>query len=313
MQVTFSGTTALCSPARLPKVTEFLSDVNAVLEMCQFGDVAPPPQIPPALMYRPPVQLVKVLASEIGGQLQAIVDEQRVPSGEVMSSFIAQGFDFATDHTVYRDDADLSASLWTFLATSRPRVRMPTPALPASDILCSFFVMSPKHTPAITKPVLQQWIITLGTTTLLQLADSLLCPLCRITNESADTHRIPRIFQSNDDTFFDYEGGFNVPLSEVIKHTNICCQLCSEGGCAHPILCGLVVAVHADSSDGFPVEIGGKGATPPYCGACHVRPGPLCVRQADTHLFFCPECFCREDFPVTANVLDLSSDFFIVK
>jgi hypothetical protein len=257
--------------------------------------------------------LVKELASEIGAQLQTIADEQKVSSCEVLSSFIAEDFDFQNDFETYRDDPDLSASLWTFLATSRPHIRVPTPLLPANDVLCSFFIMSPKHTPTITKPALHQWIITLGTNTLLQLADLLICPLCRITNEIVGAHRIPRMFQINEDTYFDHDGGFDVPLSAVVNHTNLWCQLTSMGGCAHPVLCGLVVAVHADLPDGFPVEIGGKGATPPYCGACHARPGPICVRESGTHLFFCPECFHREDFPAATSVLDLSSDFFSVK
>lgn len=310
MNVTLSGESVLCCSARIPRSNSFLSDVNTVLELCQFGDVPPPPEIPPSLSYHPSLHIVKELASAIGAQLQTIVDEQKLAPSEMMAAFVDQNFDFGTEFIGYHDDPDLSASLWTFLATCRPNVHIPTLSMAANNILYSFFILSAKHHPSTTKGVVHQWMLALGTTTLLELSDSVICPLCRIADESSARHKIPRMFKIGDVTLFDYDGGFDTPLSSVISHTNIWCQICSEGGCAHPVLCGLAVAVNTDSVEGFPVEIGGKGATPPYCGACHVRPGPICVRHGDTHVFFCPECFHRDNYPQEAFILDLSGHFF---
>jgi hypothetical protein len=310
MRVTLSGESSLCRSSRLPRSDSFLRDVNDVLELCRFDGIPPPPEVPACLRYRDPIQSVKELASEIGSQLQTIVDEQNVAPTEVMSAFVAEGFDFGTDLVAYRDDPDLAGSLWTFIATCRPNVRIPTLSRPANNILYSFFILSAKHNGSQGKGVVHQWVLALGTNTLLELADSIVCPLCRIADESSGPHRIPRMFKIDEVTAFDYDGGFEIPLSLIVSQTNIWCQFCSEGGCAHPILCGLAVAVNAESNDGFPSEIGGKGATPPYCAMCRVRPGPICVREGGTHVFLCPLCFHPEDYPQDAFIVDLTRNFF---
>jgi hypothetical protein len=161
--------------------------------------------------------------------------------------------------------------------------------------------------------VIHQWVLALGTNTLLDLANCVVCPLCKIANESAGQHRIPRIFRIGETTLFDYDGGFNVRIYNLVKHTNVWSQLCSEGGCSHAVLCGLAVAVHAESAEGFPVEIGGKGANPPYCTQCHVLPAPICVRDGDAYAFFCPNCFRRDEHPHDALVIDLTAHFFTAK
>jgi hypothetical protein len=103
---------------------------------------------------------------------------------------------------------------------------------------------------------------------------------------------------------------FDQPISSVIKEVNRHYKFQSEGGCSHAFLCGLVVAVQVDSADGFPVEIGGKGATPPYCSKCGEEPAPIFVRNAGEFLFYCRSCFESQTMSEEAMILDLRDSFF---
>jgi hypothetical protein len=235
---------------------------------------------------------VKELTSDIHSQLQTIPDEKIAPI-EVISVLIKQHFDFTTDFIAFRDDPDLLDSISTFLATYRTNIHIHTSSLLAKNIFDNFFILSPKQNLYTMNEVIHQWILDLNTITLLQLANSIVCPLSQITNESSKFHRITRTLNINNTTLFDCHGAFDKPLSSLISHTNLWCQFCSEGSCALPILCrlGVAGAMNDESLDRFPVEIGGKSATPPYSISCHVRLGSLYLRNHNIKIFFCSECF----------------------
>jgi hypothetical protein len=313
LRVTASGARTLCSAKPIPKDDSLLRDVNQFLSSCQFGDLPPPPAIPPALQYRPPVEQVKALASDIGMDFQAAVDSSNISPIDILSALVRRRFDYSTNLILYRDDPDPSSSLWSFLSTSRPNVRIPTPSLPANNLLYSFHVLSVNLKPSVTQTVLHQWLLTLGSTTIGAFADSIVCPLCGLADQLAGPHRIPRIIKLGGSTLFDFEGGFDRTVGGSIAELSRHYQFASQGCCCHAFVCTGMFAVAVEADDGFPVEIGGKGATPPACWRCCEEPAPICVGRGDEFEFYCPECFEGLRLPDDAFRIDLTRHFITPK
>jgi hypothetical protein len=310
LRITSSGTRALCSSSALPSPDSFLDEVNSCLALCDFGDLPPPPPVPPAFRARSPVDRVKQLGSDLGIQLQSIAEDQKIPTNQIVSAFIQSSFDFSTNLRAFRDDPDLSQSLWNYLNFHRPSVSIPTPLCPANDLLYSFFVLSVKLKPSVTQTVMHQWIVALGSNSLSQFANSIICPICQLGRITSGPHGIPKSVLVNGELIFDIGDAFERPISSVIKEVNRHCKFGSEGGCSHAFICGFVGAIHAESAEGFPVEIGGKGATPPYCCRCAEEPAPIAVLTDSEFGFFCKACFESETHRDDAVVVDLTEHFF---
>ena len=310
--LTFSGRKTLCSAKKLEKEDVILKDVNECLRLCAFEGAAEPPEIPESLSFKPPIQSVKELASEIGRELQKAVDTSDCTPEEAIASFMQHGFDFSNNLVAYRDDPDMSKSMWAVVNTRLPNVRIPGTDAPANELLFSIFVLSAKTRPSLTKTCLHQWILIPGSFTMAALADVITCPLCKLSDDFAGPHRAPRTFEFSAHTLFDFKAGFDVRVADAITAVNDPFRFQSRGGCSHVLICGSVVAVHLDSPDNLPMEIGGRGANPPYCWKCNVRPASFCVRQPDSEFeFFCKLCFDSETFEEGSFITDLTSSFFI--
>jgi hypothetical protein len=311
IHITSSATRTLCSPASVPNSDSFLDEVNSCLALCDFGDLPPPPLVPREFRARSAVDRVKQLGSDLGIQLQSIAEDRKIATNPIVSAFLHSTFDFSSTLKAFKDDPDLSTSIWSFVNGNRPSVVIPTPHAPANDLLYSFFVLSVKLKPSVTKTVLHQWILALGSNSLGSFANSIVCPVCELGRFTSGQHAIPKNFLINDELIFDMGASFDQPISSVIKETNRYYKVGSEGGCSHTFLCGLVVAVHVDSVSGFPVEIGGKGATPPYCSKCGDEPGPIAVMSNESAIaFFCKECLRSETLSDGASIVDLTAHFF---
>lgn len=311
MNVTFSGRKVLCSAKSLDKSETILQEINDCLELCKFEDTADPPAIPENLTFKSPIQSIKELASEIGMELQHAVETTGSSPDEVLASFIHHDFDFSNTLSRYKDDPDMTRSMWAVIHTRLPNVHIPVPDLPANDLLFSIYVLSAKTRPTLTKPCLHQWILIPGSFPIRDLANKITCPLCKLSDEFAGPHCVPRTFIFPENRVFDFQNGFETRVSDTITSVNEVFRFQSRGGCSHVLICGAVIGVHLDSHENLPCEIGGRGANPPYCWKCDVRPASICVRENDEFEFFCPICFKSETFDEGAFITDLSESFFV--
>lgn len=309
--MTFSGKKTLCEPKFLNPPDAILSEVNECLEMCNFEGVEAAPEVPEHLNFRPPIQMVKEMASEIGMMLQRVADNGEDSPDEIVGAFISHDFDYSNDLPVLKDDPDMSNSMWAFVRSSMPNVDMPKHELPANDLLYSILVMSTKTRPSLIKQCLHQWIIIPGSMTMTALADAITCPLCALSLEYSGAHKFPRYIETQEKSVFDFNGGFEVSVASCFTRINCASRFHSGGGCTHILICGGVYPVHLDSLEGFPAEIGGKKANPPYCRNCNVRPGPICVRKLDSEFeFYCKTCMNSQHFDSNTFIVDLTTSFF---
>jgi len=108
---------------------------------------------------------------------------------------------FSNDFLCFRDDPDMTKSMWSVLRTLAPGACLPCPTRLANDLLYSVFVLSPRSRPSLTKTCLHQWLIVPGSLPLSALAA--VCPLCRL----ASAYAVPRSFKTAGVTTFDLNDG----------------------------------------------------------------------------------------------------------
>lgn len=348
MNLTFSPKVAICSPKNFNS-DKFISNVNEALSDLDFLTDDPPPPIPKEIMYEPPVFKVKKLASEIGNILEKAKSETSIKDAEILSSFINFNFDFSTNCQVRSNEIEPLRTVFDFISKNRKNVHYPSPLYPANDTLIVVSIMSSKSTNYELKRQIHQCFAALGSNTLLELAEMIVCPLCKISEVTAGPHCVPEQLEINGKIFYNFNDGFNKPLNKVLSQINCCGNYKSKGGCTHLIVFNGGFAVNVDhdfdqnnqgldnsflshdsknsvkdsstlhdkkddyfnddddideksdddterndqisadkDSNGppflhnktsFPVEIAGKGANPPSCFICKVRPGSIVVKD----------------------------------
>ncbi|OHT09245.1 hypothetical protein TRFO_21887 [Tritrichomonas foetus] len=353
-EYTYSPRNVLCNPTKLNS-KNFINEVNEVISDLDFLTDDPPPNVPESLIYKSPIFKMKELASDIGDILEHIKFSNRadnIKDGEIIASFINSNFDFSTDYqlgihemhsklrTVFdilskyvdnsTDNSDISDGKIFF--------RYPSKLYLANEILFTVSVLSAKSSNVDVKRQITQCFLALGSNTLKQVLSLIICPLCVIAASSAGAHCSPSQFEIDGKTYFNFDGGFDVPLSHVVTKLNCVCNYKSTGGCNHFILFSSAYAIHSihkndqnnesevrNESEGseltdksietiFPFEIAGKGAHPPNCIKCNQRPGVIAFEQpgeSKTFQFFCKKCFADDKLEREGSrFIDLTENFF---
>lgn len=392
MDLTFSPKVAICSPTNFNN-DEFVSNVNSALADLDFLTDEPPPPIPSELMYEPPIFKIKKMASKIGNILEKTKSEKSLKDGEILSSFINSDFDFSTDYQIKSHEIEQLRTVFDFISKNRKNVHYASPIYPANDILVIVSVMTPKSTNYELKRQVHQCLIALGSNTLSQLFKKIVCPICKIAEVTAGPHCVPDQIEVDGKVHYNFNKGFDKPLSQVLTKINCCGNFKSKGGCTHLIVFNGAFAVHVEDSAhanfteaiissppqpannekdegeennndndtiqsekepkypsiqidddpqdnlSFPVEFAGKGASPPPCYGCKVRPGFIVIKDdsfittsgsssikiEDTEIdeeedfiekfpfrFFCSKCFDEAVYDKEkAIVINLSEHFFL--
>lgn len=383
MDLTFSPKVAICSPNNFNN-DEFLSNVNSALADLDFLTDEPPPPIPSELMYEPPIFKIKKMASQIGNILEKVKSEKSIKDGEILSSFINSDFDFSTNYQIKSHEIEQIRTVFDFISKNRKNVHYASPMYPANDILVVVSVMTPKSTNYELKRQVHQCLIALGSNTLNQLFQKIVCPICKIAEVTAGPHCVPDQFEVDGKVHYNFDKGFDKPLRQVLTKINCCGNFKSKGGCTHLIVFNGAFAVHVEDSAHanftesiistppqpvnsekdsgeennndndtiqnendpipqditnnltFPVEYAGKGASPPPCYGCKVRPGFIAIKDdsfitnsgssiEDTEIdeeeeliekipfrFFCSKCFDEAVYDKEkAIVINLSDHFFL--
>ena len=136
------------------------------------------------------------------------------------------------------------------------------------------------------------------------------CPLCELSRRMNQTHLIPSTLRDGDNVIYDIDDNFAIPLSIFSDSINKEIQYTSEGGCTHTIIIDSCFAVNTTDPSSFPIEIGGKGATPPMCMKCHNCSGPIFIKKDDGIYFLCNECLKKENSNQNCTFSINLTDFF---
>lgn len=303
---------------------KFVSDVNAALSDLDFLTDQSAPEIPKELIYEPPLFKIKKMASKIGDDLQKAKTQHNISDKEAIASFIKANLNFSTKFQPTSDDIDPPRTIFDFLEYNAPQLQFPNPENPCNDVLVLFSFLSAKTQIADCKRQIHQFFAALGSNTVKQLIAKVVCPLCAITEITSTTHRSPAQIKFANNSIFDFDQGFDLPISQVFTTTNTCFTYISPGGCNHLAIVPAIYAVHIQPGENnFPIEIGGKGANPPDCINCKQRPGFMAVRdknhievdddESPSFLFYCLKCFNELDINEEDHlIINLKDSFFSV-
>lgn len=312
MNVTFSPSTVLF-PQFSFDPHKFLSDVNNILNT-SFGNEENFEEIsvPDDLQHKPKSIIVREMASDIAEKLDNFKETKKIDDISLLSSFIGSNLKFP--HFKFnKNENDYNMSLVQLLQRKKYGVELPRFGKLANDILFSIKLLSVQQSGLNMKPKLNQWIIALCSNTLKSLTKMFKCPLCELSRRMNQSHLIPSMLSSENNVIYDIDDDFDIPLSFLTDSMNKSLQYTSEGGCTHTIIVDSCFAVTVTNPNAFPVEIGGKGATPPSCMRCCNNSGPIFIKNEKGISFVCSECFKSEDTNPDTFTTNLSDFFFGTK
>ena len=229
--------------------------------------------------------------------------------------FLYMEINFKPEFDEYFVPQDPINSIFAYIKRRHQEISFPSIGETANDVLYSAFVLSPKHTeqPSIfTK--LHQWILVLGSNTIREFIDSIKCPLCELSVVLADQKKMPRKIDTQEQIIYDFSTSFDEKIGTFVKYLNKPITYISTGGCSHVILFVSAFPIYFDSSipqiSYFPVTIGGRGATPPFCALCKSNVGTVAVKHSEESPieFLCLKC--ASEIPPENIIKDLNGSFF---
>lgn len=308
VNITFSPRFSLSSASNQSDATSFLSSVNESLAAFHPSADIPPPEIPEELKYQTPLKKLKDMSTEIGRMLDEEKESKLIDEDELICSLYHTDFDYSSDLTEFFNEIDYTRSFWSYIERRCPNIKLPNKDLIANEMIYNIFVVVPFSNQLRNRIKISQWILALGSNTLQEFVDSIICPLCKIALEVVGPHKTPSELQIGNKKYFKFDDGFNKTLGSINLPINSMIRYKSEGGCSHIIIIASAIAVNATDPTGFPVDIGGKGSKPPLCEICGQRPGHLCSYLENVFHFYCNKCY--EEDHLELPIIDLKNNFF---
>jgi hypothetical protein len=270
-----------------------------------------PPIIPNDLFYINKKQKLLCAANKIARDAFAYMLEHKETEIDILKAISKSKLESFNEYSTYFPDIDRNETMLSFIRRRCSDVSYPAESKPANNVIYSVFVLSPKGSDQITTNLkLHQWILALGSNTLSELTDAIICPLCELSKAVSHERESPRKIQIDDDFIYDISNGLDVEIGNTVTKMNEPCVYVSSSGCTHTILFTAAIAVCVRGESVFPMTIGGRGATPPFCCMCTVNPGTVAVRESSENPveFVCLNC--SSNIPKEHVIKDLTTSFF---
>ena len=309
--ITLHQSAYFCRPSKISSYTDIIEGTNeSLLNASSIECDEEPPEIPSDLFFIDNRQKLTKISNKIAREAYSYMQEHKEQEMNVLKAISKAKIDAFNDEGIYFQDIDSNETMLSIIRRRCKNVSLPTKTKAANNVIYSVFVLSPKSSDQLTiKQKLHQWILVLGSNTLKDLVDSIKCPLCELAQVLSNERQAPRKLKKDDDFIYDFAGGFDAEIGNVVTKLNDPLLYISNG-CTHTILFTTAVTACVDEEAGFPKTIGGRGATPPLCCICTVNPGTVAVRKSQESPveFACINCSAKLE---KENVIkDLTHSFF---